>query len=180
MTNSQTVSEPWRALIHNQTNRLTHFFFGLENRPSYIGQPLVSKGPDPLSDSVVQSDQFLRELSAADWWNRVSYMSSFLVEGLSETVHLGLKVFSRHGLTGRLSAGSFPVSSPERREAKQRKERSFQLFVKWFQVPESTPVHEWHLLSKNLHNNNNNSRNFYRSVSHRQGWAHAHYSISQT
>ena len=66
MTNSQTVSEPWRALIHNQTNRLTHFFFGLENRPSYIGQPPVSKGPDPLSDSVVQSDQFLRELSAAD------------------------------------------------------------------------------------------------------------------
>ena len=145
-------------------------------------------------------------------------MRSFLVEGLSETMHRGLKVFSRHGLSGRLSARSlkvfsrhglsgclsarslkvfsrhglsgclsarslkvfsshglsgclsarsFPVSSLERREAKQRKERSFQLFVKWFQVPESTPVHEWHLLSKKL--NNNNSRNFYSSISHRQG-----------
>ena len=94
----------------------------------------------------------------------------FSSHGLSECLSArSLKVFSRHGLSGCLSAGSFPVSSPERREAKQRKERSFQLFVEWFQVPDSTPVHEWHLLSKNLHNNNNNSRNFYRSVSHRQG-----------
>ena len=57
-------------LIHSETSTL---------HPSCR----VPQGYDPLSDSVVGSDQSLRELSGADHSNSVSYINSYIVLPLS-------------------------------------------------------------------------------------------------